>query len=224
MSRKFQLFFLMVVVVALASSGYATILPPGGSVTGPYTAFVPTDFGLVKADTGVQSFTGIDALLNTRFTGELREQVVVDNNTGFLDFIYQILSTGGPDNIGKITTINYRDVTINAGTCPTCANLIGAATNLDPVSIGRSGAPGSVVAFDYGDPNGILGPGDETSVLVLKTNSTTFALGSTSVINGATVNVMTYDPTPEPMSAGLLLGGLLGVGLLVARKFQVKQN
>ena len=227
MFKKVQFYsLLLIAVVALAPISYATTLSPGGSLTPPYTAFVPGDFGVVVADTGVVSFTGTTAppLSETRFTGKLREEVVVDNSTGFLDFIYQILSTGGPDNIGKFTTINYQNVSINAGTCPTCTDLIGGAPDIDPLSIGRSGGVGSTIAFDYGDPNGILAPGDETSVLVLKTNSSMFAIGSTSVIDGGTANVATFDPTPEPMYAGLLLGGLFGAGLLVARKFQVKQN
>jgi hypothetical protein len=213
-------------VVTLAPLGQAALLAPGGTLTPAYDAFLPGDFGAIKADTGVVSFTGTDASNNTRFTGKFREEVVVDIGTGNLDFIYQILSTGGPDNIGKITTINYQNVTINAGTCPTCADLIGGVgvTDHDPLNIGRSGSPGSIVAFNYGDPNGILAPTDETSVLVLKTNSTTFAQGSTSAINGATSDIKSFDPTPEPVSAGLLLGVLFGAGLLVARKFQVKQD
>jgi hypothetical protein len=223
--NKFPLFSVVVIAVfTLAPASNATMLSPGGTVTPVYTAFVPGDFGAVKADTGVVSFTGLDVSNNTRFTGKLREEVVVDTGTGFLDFIYQVLSTGGPDNIGKITTINYANVTINAGTCPTCADLIGGVgvTDMDPVNIGRSGSPGSIVAFNYGDPNGTLAPNDETSVLVLKTNSTTFAVGSTSSIDGATANIQTFDPTPEPKSAGLLLGGLFAVGLVVARKFQFR--
>ena len=227
MLKKFQFYsLLLVAVIALAPMSNAAPLPPGGNLTAPYTASLPTDFGVVKADTGVESFTGLNNMGGTQFTGKFRELVVVDTTTGNLDFIYQVLSTGGPDNIGKITTINYQNVTIDAGTCPTCADLIGGVgvTDIDPMNIGRSGGVGSIVAFNYGDPNGILAPNDETSVLVLKTNVKTFGVGSTSSIDGGTANIFSYDPTPEPVSAGLLLGGLFGAGLFVARKFQVKQG
>jgi hypothetical protein len=33
-----------------------------------------------------------------------------------------------------------------------------------------------------------------------------------------------FDPTPEPAYAGLLVGGLFGLGLLVARRFQARQS
>ena len=231
MSSRFQLFGLapaaLLALALFAPTSYATNLNPGDCV-GLGTLACPgavQDFaafpGVIKADTGLVAFTGVDALGNTRFTGEFEQIVLLDGVTGHLDFIYQFRVLTG-DSIGSLTTINYKNVTTDVG-YDSAQDIPGSGFTgtFAPTSVQRSSGTGDVVTFDFHP--GKVPAGTTTYSLIIKTNSDTYAFGSTSVIDGGIANIKTYDPTPEPMNAGLLLGGLFGAGLLVARKFQAKK-
>jgi hypothetical protein len=207
----------------LATAGYASVLAPGSSVS-VYSDFSPANFGAVQADTGIQAVTGLDNLNVVTFQGNFRQIVVTDTVTGFLDFLYQIQTTTGPDSIGRVTTNNYSAFITDVGISTGSADLIApiGPTKFAPASIDRSGS-GSTLGFQFAPSSDITAP-NESYVLVIKTNATFFTAGSTSVIDGGIDSVSSFAPTavPEPGCAGVLL--VLGGGLLVARRARVVQN
>jgi hypothetical protein len=215
------------IMLMLAPVGQANILAPGGNTLTPDNFTNGFDTGaVIKADTGVQAFTGLDVGGVVKYTGNFRQIVIVDNTTGFLDFLYEFEVTGGPSVVERLTTINFQNHTTDVGYCSTCLDVLALNTAADgdvaPVAEDRS-LDGSTIGWDFAKPTGV-GTGKETFVLVIKTDSTTFGNGSTTLLDGGIAALRSYDPTPEPISAGLLLGGLFGAGLFFARKFQVKQG
>ena len=228
----------MLALLALTPAGYATSLSPGGCVgigtvscPGSVQDFAGAGISItgpsVMADTGNLAFTGLNATNNTVYTGDLRELVVTDSLTGNLDFIYMIAVTGGPDAVGRMTTTNYTGFTTDVGysSTPTTDLLgLGDTPAVAPDDISR-GSGGNTVAFNFNIPSEHLATGQETFLLVVKTNATTWGAGSTQVIDGGIATVQTFAPTtPEPALAGVLLGGLFGAGLLITHRFRARRQ
>jgi hypothetical protein len=220
-------------VFVLASAGYANVLPPGscagaGTVSCPGTV---TDFGTdpsffptnVLANTGVVAFTSVGGL----YSGTYDEIVAKDNTTGNMDFIFQVHNDiGSTDAIGRITTVSFDHFNTDVGYSSTVfITAMGFGTRF-PSTVDRS-VSGDVVGFNYADVvAGELMPGQTSDLLVIKTNATSFGDGFINMLDGDTARVAGFAPTatPEPGSVGLLLGGLFGAGLFLARKFRVRQS
>jgi hypothetical protein len=205
----------------LTGPSYATVLAPGGSIS-VYSDFAPGNFGAVVADTGVQAFVGTDVSGDPFFQGNFRQIVVVDTVTGFYDFIYQVqrIDGAGLDAIGRVTTTNYSIATTDVGICTLCADLLApiGPTKYAPGSIDRN-ASGTTLGFQFA-PFSDIDANNESYILVIKTNASAFASGSTSIIDGGTANVFSYDPSttrgevPEPSTLVALASGLLGLGFV----------
>ena len=230
--RKFQfgsmLMAGLLALVVLVPSSYAVVLNPGDTGLAPdiFAANGGVDNGApIVNDTGVQVFTGVDARGNTQYTGNFRQIVVRDTVTNLLDFVYEIEVTNGPSAVDRLTTINFAGTNTDVGYCSNCPDVITLNSlgdgNIVPNTVDRS-SDGNVIGFNF---TGGVHAGGDTFALVIKTNAS-FAdfTGSTTVLDGGIAAVNSYNPVPEPMNAGLLLGGLFGVGLFVARKFQVRQS
>lgn len=226
-------FFGIMAAVILSPAGNATVLAPGtcagaGCVPSSYSDFPTTDFfgATILGDTGVEAFTGKDSFNNTVFTGNFREIVLTDNVTGNLDFLYQIQRTGGTDSIGRLTTINYAVAITDVGQCTACSPAGDLLTPIGPLHVspqfvGR-GPSGDNIIFDFGGSVATqIGDSNESTILVIRTDRKTFNVGSSSIIDGGTANVSSLAPAPEPALAGLFVGGLFGLGLVVARRFRV---
>jgi len=213
-------------VLAIAPAGYATVISPGGCVglgsgscPGAVQDFAGAGIGgAVQGDTGVLAFTGVDAFNNTAFTGDLRELVVTDTVTGNLDFLYMVAGISG-DNIARLTNTSFTGFTTDVGYSSTPATdllALGDTPSIAPDFI-SSGNGGSNIGFNFSVP-----AGQETFLLVVKTNATTFGTGSSQLIDGGVATISTLAPTPEPALGGLLLGGLFGAGLFVTRRFRTR--
>src|ERR1700676_3825185 len=101
--RKFQLGSMLLAgllaLVVLAPSSYAIVLNPGDVNQTPdiFLAAGGVDNGApIVADTGLQTFTGVDVNGITQYTGNFRQLVVRDTVTSNLDFVYEIEVTSGP--------------------------------------------------------------------------------------------------------------------------------
>lgn len=228
----------LLALAIFAPVGHATTLNPGQSVCATGCTFSPIQdfaagffFTSQIADTGPIALTGMNALNQTVFTGTLEEWVATDVHTGGLDFLYQVVNNAGSaDSIQNVSVASYAGFTTDVGYCSNppsgnpdpCGSPLGGAGTLAPTSITRNSA--STIDFGF-SPNGIP-PGVQTYDLVVKTNATAYTLGTTQVQDDGVASVITLAPSaaPEPVSAGLLLGGLFGVGLFVARRFRVPQN
>ena len=220
-------------LVALGSVGSATPLGPGtcaGSTCVPSTySDFPTAgmFGAsIVGDTGVVAFTGKDFTGNTVFTGKFREIVLLDTVTANLDFLYQIQQTGGPDSLGRLTTTDYSATLDDVGICSACSPIGDLISPIGPLHIAPQfvarGVSGSSIVFDFGGTLSTqIGDSNESSVLVIKTNATTFGKGSSSIIDGGIATVASLAPAtvPEP-STGILVG-LVAVGFFMARRFRL---
>jgi hypothetical protein len=212
--------FSSLALVALAPASYATVLAPGGSIA-VYSDFAAGTFGAVMADTGIQAFVGTDVNGDAFFQGNFRQIVVVDTVTGFVDFLYQVQRTTGEglDAIGRLTTTNYSIAITDVGICTLCADLIAplGPTKYAPGSIDRN-ASGSTLGFQFA-PVSDIDDTNESYVLVIRTNAPNWASGSTSIIDGGTANVNSFDPAapsrvPEPSTFVALASGLLGFGFM----------
>jgi len=224
--------FSVLALLAATRTADATPLTPGDLNLAP-SDFANSFFSTsaVLADSGVMSFTGIDALNTTTYQGMFRQVVVRDTVTSNLDFVYQVQRTAGVglDAIMRMTTSGFSGFLIDVGYCSTCLDLIAPqGSHIAPLDLDRS-ASGNVVGFDLNP----LGETNETYMLVVKTNATSTKVGSTSLIDGSVVSLATFAPSgpatnpppndppasvPEPASLTLLLGGLSAVGLLGSRR------
>jgi len=224
----------MLALLALTPAGYATSISPGGCVgigTGSCPGTVQDFAGAglfgaaIQADTGVLGFTGLNATNNAVYTGDLREFVVTDTVTGNLDFVYMMAVTGGPDAVGRMTTTNFSGVTTDVGYSSGFADFLGLGDTpaVAPDDISR-GSAGNTIAFNFNIPSEHLATGQETFLLVVKTNATTWGAGSTQIIDGGVATVQTFSPSPEPALAGVLLGGLFGTGLLITHRFRARRQ
>ena len=132
--------------LAMVPAAHATVLAPGGSATPPQD-FAATFIGATVADTGVEHITGTGGV----YTADVRSIVVVDNTTGFLDFLYQVLKTGGVDAISQITVSDFRTpTTTDVGVCTACANLLAGVTGFSASTEDeRSVGIGNVVRWPW---------------------------------------------------------------------------
>ena len=226
----------LIALIVMAPSAGATTLDPGQSVCALGCTFTPIDdfasgifFNSPIADTGPLAFTANSGT----FSGTLEQWVAVDVNTGGLDFIYQVVNSGdSADAIEHMSVTGYSGYTTDVGFCDNgglgqpypCGSPLGGSGTLAPSTIVHSS--GSVVDFSF--LNSGIAPGTQTYDLVIKTNAEYYGLGTANLIDGGVSSLTTYAPTtaatPEPASVSLLLGGLVGIGLFVARRFRVQQN
>jgi len=182
------------------------LLPPNTQVTPTVANPAP---GAVLAAVSSPFTTG-------GFTGTLRSAVVQNGST--LDFYYQV--TNSPNSLsalGRETNFNFSGFstsvfyrTDNAGGGGAAGFIAGTET---PDTADRDNF--GVVGFNFlqgvaGSPSGKLGPGETSSILVVRTNATLFAPGVSSVINGGAASVVTFAPViPEPATLSLLAGGMM---------------
>jgi hypothetical protein len=177
--------------------------------------------GPVLATTaGAVSFTGTNALGQTRYTGKVQEEVVQDAG-GLLDFVYQFEDLT-LDAIASMAVTDYTGFVTNVGT--NTGNLFTPpGGTVGPADISRSSS-GDTITFDFAPnaPSGVAN-GVETLELVVKTNAPAFTEGSINFIDGGVASVVglaptVVTPTPEPSSAALLAGGLLAAALIGFRR------
>jgi hypothetical protein len=133
-----------------------------------------------------------------------------------LDFVYSFLNNAtSTDLISMIETANFTGFSTDVGYF-TAAAFPGGT--IAPITVSRTTA--STVAFNL---NGFA-PGDETLVLVVKTNATSFGAGTLTVVDssGSSGTVAGLAPVPEPnlvWPAGVLLA-LAATGAPVFRKLR----
>lgn len=178
-------------------------------------------------DGSTDSVNGLNAQGNVLYSGTLRT-AVYRNLVGTLDFYYQFYnSTTSPDSISRLTMNSFAGFTTNLGYTNqnidgngnSDVNFRGSGSNQVPLVGERVSS--STVGFNFGagsfSPK--INPGETSSILLVRTNAMNYGIGSTSVINGATVNIVTFAPTagsdvPEPATYALMGAGLMALGLL----------
>jgi LPXTG-motif cell wall-anchored protein len=207
-----------------AALAHATILSPGGSPPVAASAFGTPVTGPFLADTGLQNFTGTNSLGQTTISGEYRAMVYSDPGNDFcagcLDFFVVVESnSSSTDAIERITLASFGSFLTNVGYSVGKGSL---PSGIDPTTVDRS-SNGSVVGFNFSTLPGVA-PGDETEVLEIQTNATSFMKGTLQIIDSSVASVTAFEPclgtVPEASSISMtLLGGLLlGLGFIGRRR------
>jgi hypothetical protein len=191
-------FFVAAGVLVASSQLYATQLNPGGSVSNPVTTSAPGGIP-IHVDPVTLTQGGLNAGFNwktghgmaNRASGNYISAVYVDPITQELDFYYQIQNTfagsaNGQNTLPSTFTIsdfsNFTIFNVLQLQSNAAGNYFGDGSNVEfkgktPVSIldvSRS-ADGSNVTVDL---SSVVQPGQNTAVLLLKTNATNFDQGT----------------------------------------------
>lgn len=224
-------------LIALASVALAAPLSATTVTTGQCAG--PVAWGCVAAldvfnisnpgtflDGSTDSVNGLNAQGNVLYSGTLRT-AVYRNIIGTLDFYYQFANSwSSPDSISRITMGSFAGFTTNIsytnqnidGYGNSDVNFRSSSSQQAPLTGERVSDATLGFNFTPGPSGTKINPGETSSILVIRTNATSFDIGSTSIINGATVNVATFAPTagsdvPEPASYALMGASLVALGL-----------
>jgi len=222
------------IVLLAPSAGQAAILLPGGTVT--FTAadilVDPVNPLFDVEGSVIRALTGDSPGGELFYTGTLAA-AVVRNSAGTLDFYYQVSNDATSiDSLTRETNASFRSATLPPTIFATEVFYRTDDANLGAFGFttGDAGATprtadrttnGRVVGFNFVAlaPGAEIDPGDTSMILVVRTNALTFMNGTSSVINGATDSVATFQPlsaVPEPASL-LLLSSAFGAASYMAR-------
>jgi hypothetical protein len=181
-------------------SAYGNMLTPGGTVA-------PDMFS------NTSNYTLLDSINGTGATGALSvsysEYVAADQNNSFcagcLDFAIFVMNNG-TESAESISTGSFAGFLTDVG-------YWSGSTGAAPMTISRS-SDGLAIHFDYIGFNNLT-PGQSSDYLVIETNATSYVPGTITVQDGVTIDTAGFAPAvPEPMSMGLLGGGLALLGLV----------
>jgi hypothetical protein len=210
---------LLLAAAALAAfPAQAAVLLPGGTATfDPFSGDRGTRLAYSETTDTVLTF------------GATFRSAVYRNSTGKLDFYYQVQRNGpgtaGDDQIERFTAANFGTFTVNAERDGsdfdgaggfTAANNPGMFTSIATRNFG--GVVGS--NFVANGNNGLVGT-DISTTYIFRTNATAFGSGTFGVIDGSSMQGITFAPrVPEPATWAMMLGGfgLLGAAARRSRR------
>lgn len=238
----------IVLGLLITAGANATLLPPGAAAA-PSLLSPPLSNGTLLA-TVTSNFTGTAATCGTKtnpsrpcYTGTLISQVYQDPITHFLDFYYQVLNTSSTatkqnaldrltlaDFTGYNTSVFYRLDHFGGFSTPTATHIV-SGKNFQPLPVTADRMDdGSGIGFDFTvfgttQTNKIY-PGNNSAVMLVRTNATQFISGTASVIDTAVVTVSDLAPAPAPEIASLMLFGtvLAVVAAFFRRKHEGTEN
>lgn len=182
------------------------------TLTAGQSGIAPDVFSPVTGITGsvVNSISGTYAEVNvsntTVGTGTYEAWVLSGDSTnawGGLDFIIQVNPSTG--DIGRVTTSPFDSFLVDAG-YTTKLNGVSSPGTDAPSNMDRNSS--NVIGFNF--IPAMTSGGSE--YLVIQTNAASYTLGSISIIDSGTDNVLGFAPTAVPAPASLWGGaGLLGL-------------
>lgn len=194
-------------LLMVGSSAFATLLPPGGTVTPNATSLT----GLILADSVKPfSFAGD--------TGTMEESVVQSTSgnpfgAGDLSFLFQVsVSTGVVEHL---TDTSFAGFSTDAMYDATAGGASYVNGNDAPTEADRA-VDGSVVSFDFPGAAGITSTTGPSYTLIINTNALFYQPGTVGLIDGGGETLPGYEPAvPEPATA---MVALVGLPLLARRR------
>jgi hypothetical protein len=202
--------------VALTGTALANTIPPGTNNAPPDT--LTAGGSLLATMSGSFLFA---APPPATFSGTYTTWVYSDPGNkicaGCLDFVYQVSNTTKnplpPDQgiIERITASAFAGFTTDVGYTPGTGAVA-------PDGVSRSSSPGNVVGWNFLGTN--LDPNQTSDLLVIETNAKFFGMGTISAQDGTAGSALGFAPSavPEPMTMGLLGGGLALLGVARLRR------
>ncbi|MGH9583043.1 MAG: PEP-CTERM sorting domain-containing protein [Bryobacteraceae bacterium] len=204
---KKTLMFLAAGLLVALPSAYGTVLNPGDSGVTPDVFSNISNYTLMNSTSGTGTFKTLAFSYNAYVAAD-------QNNTfcaGCLDFAYVVTNTG-TDNIDLISTGSFAGWKTDVG-------YYNGQPGLPPDSVSRNSGTGAAINFNYIPTE--LTTGNSSAYLVIETNTHWYTDGTITAQDGVSANglVPVFAPAiPEPMSMGLLGGGLALLGLLGMRR------
>ncbi|MGA2440123.1 MAG: PEP-CTERM sorting domain-containing protein [Tepidisphaeraceae bacterium] len=207
----------------------AAVLVPGGSstsLTGTYSVA-----GETYVTSQTKTYNGVSH--DMVFDFSLTTTVYNNPNTGGDDFLYQLTNTGPndskSDSFDRLTLSSFlgysvdADYQSNTGMVQTLSpnpsdnsNIV--AGDVAPDEVDRS-TNGAVVGYTFpaGSP---VAPQEVTDILIVRTDSSTYHMGSATVIDSTNGSVVTEVPfgsttVPEPGSLAMIA---ISLGMLARRR------
>ncbi|HEX7363392.1 MAG TPA: PEP-CTERM sorting domain-containing protein [Bryobacteraceae bacterium] len=205
--KKTMMFLAAGLLVAL-SPVYGNEISPGGTVAADLFSNA-SNYTLLDSTSGSGTATNDGSALTVSYSA----YVAADQNNhycpGCLDFAFRVTNIGPGDAIESISTASFAGFLTDVG-------YYDVLSGVNPEGVSRN-LSGSVLHFDFSGA-GEIANGSSSRYLVVETNATSYGLGSITVQDGATVDLAGFAPVPEPMTIGLLGGGLLLLGLFGYRR------
>jgi hypothetical protein len=167
----------------------------------------------LKADTGAVAFSSNIA---PDFTGTIQEQVWSDTNNSFgsgdLTWLIALSNNHNPpplpgsiNDILRLTASDFTGFETDVG-------FRNGAAGIQPSTVDRVN-PG-VIGFDI-----TLAPGQDSTILQIDTNATSWTGGNLSVINEGVSSTPAFAPTvPEPSTWAMMVVGFGLLGLAAIRR------
>jgi len=200
--------------VGLAISLSSALASPTGDAAGTVQAS-PSALTVGASSTSVGSVSG--SMSSGTFTANYIENVFSDPNNEFcagcLDWVIQITDTAG-DPIEAVKASNFGGLLTDIGVSTNGAPGMTNGT-VNPYTVDRS-SNGNVITWDFTGTAGSneIYPGQTSVLLEIETNSMTLVPGFLNTDDSLPAGVAAYGAaTPEPMSVGLLGGGLALLGI-----------
>jgi hypothetical protein len=124
------------------------------------------------------------------------------NASGTLDFYYQVVNAPtSATAIARVTVAKFTGFTTSTGYRTDGASVAGGLFvngTAPPVTADRNAA-GSTVGFNFQPPDSAkIAPGTTSFVFVVSTDSTNFAAGNLSLIDGGQETVASFEPAAAP--------------------------
>lgn len=211
-----------------------TLMPPG-SANIPATTTTITGDVLLATASGAVTFPVTPNPLSANFTEWVYKDPSPDlacPTGGCLDFVYQFTDTTKgasatyPGVIERMTGSSYTGFLTDVGYVATTGKNSGGSTaDIAPNATDRSALPGDVVAFDFQGVANVT-PGEESDLLVIKTDAHNYAVGTIGIQDGVAGSAVGFAPSsvPEPVTMGLLGGGLALLGIARWRRSLGKKD
>ena len=212
-----------VAVLAVPAQG-ATLLPGAQGVS--FTAFNPASQGQLVASSSISG---------TALTfAAIFRSAVYRNTAGTLDFYYQVERTGkgsaatrNDQEIKRFTVSAFDGFTVDAlvsAADPDGAGQFKAVNNPTPAGGSTTRVSrdplGEVIETNFwgSGRNGLIGK-EVSATYIFRTNATRYGEGTFGVIDGSTLQGITFAPTvPEPSSWAMMIGGFGLAGAAARRR------